>query len=161
MPSHLKIIKRSLLTLLSVALIGITGCFLKPLPHSDYRPIHQAAGGCDVVRVAQILSTNPAVLNITEDGGRAALHVASARCCTNVIALLLEKGAKLELKGKTGETPLHVAAQEGCSEAVGMLVNKGAKINARDNDGDTPLKRALDYRQDATVALLRKLGAVE
>ena len=155
------ILKRSLLKLGCVALLGVAGCFLKPLPHSDYRPIHQAAAGCDAVTVAQILSTNPAALNIAEDGGRAPLHVASARCCTNVISLLLEKGATLELKGKTGETPLHVAAQEGCTGAVMMLVNKGAKLNARDNDGHTPLKRALDFQQEATVALLRNFGAVE
>lgn len=144
-----------------VLLLVVAGCFLKPLPHSDYRPIHQAAGGCDVATVALILSTNPAALNITEDGGRGPLHVAAAHCCTNVIALLLQKGAKLELKGDRGETPLHVAAQEGCVDAVTMLVNKGANINARDNEGHTPLKRAIDYEQTATADLLRKLGAVE
>jgi ankyrin repeat protein len=144
-----------------VLCLAVGGCFLMPLPHSDYRTIHQAAAGCDAATVALILSTNPAALNITEDGGRGPLHVASARCCTNVIALLLQKGAKLELRGKTGETPLHVAAQEGCVDAVTMLVNKGANINARDNLGHTPLKRALDYQQNATADLLRRLGAVE
>lgn len=129
--------------------------------HSDYRPIHQAAGACDAATVSQILSTNAAALNVTEDGGRGPLHIAAARCCTNVMALLLERGAKLELKGKAGETPLHVAAQEGCVEGVRMLVNKGADLKARDNEGHTPLKRAIDYQQDATVDLLRKFGAEE
>ncbi|HEY0455851.1 MAG TPA: ankyrin repeat domain-containing protein [Verrucomicrobiae bacterium] len=142
-------------------LLCISGCFLRQLPHSDYRPIHQAAAGCNATLVAQILSTNPGALNITEDGGRTPLHVASARCCTNVIFILLEKGASVELKGKTGETPLHVAAQEGCIDAVTMLLKSGAKINARDANGHTPLKRAIDYQQDATIALLRKLGAEE
>jgi ankyrin repeat protein len=77
------------------------------------------------------------------------------------LELLLAKGANIELKGRTGETPLHVAAQEGCVDGVTMLVNKGANINARDNEGHTPLKRAIDYQQDATIALLRKLGGVE
>ncbi len=148
-------------TALCALLLVVNGCFLKPLPHSDYRPIHQAAIGCDVATVASILSTNPAALNAKEDGGRGPLHVASSHCCTNVIELLLQKGANLELKGKTGETPLHVAAQEGCVEAVTMLVNKGAKINARDKEGHTPLKRAIDYQQEATADLLRKLGGKE
>jgi ankyrin repeat protein len=141
--------------------LTVEGCFLLPPPHSDYRPIHQAAGGCDANTVSAILATNLAALNIPEDGGRGPLHVAAARCCTNVMALLIEKGAKLELKGKTGETPLHVAAQEGCAEAVALLVSKGANINARDNEGHTPLKRAIDYEQTATADLLRKLGGVE
>lgn len=144
-----------------VFLCAVEGCFLLPPPHSDYRPIHQAAGGCDAVTVAAILATNPAALNIKEDGGRGPLHVAAARCCTNVVRLLLEKGAELELKGKTGETPLHVAAQEGCVNAVEMLVKKGANVNARDKDGHTPLKRAIDYEQAATANLLRELGGVE
>lgn len=144
-----------------VLLIAVDGCFLLPLPHSDYRPIHQAAGGCDAVTVALILSTNPAALNLTEDGGRSPLHVASARCCTNVISLLLQKGARLEFKGKTGETPIHVAAQEGCVEAVSMLVRAGAQINARDKNGSTPLKRALSYEQQTVVELLRTLGGKE
>jgi ankyrin repeat protein len=137
------------------------GCFLEPIPHSDYRLIHQAAGNCDTTTVALILSTNPAAINLTEDGGRGPLHVASAHCCSNVIVLLLQKGAAIELKGKSGETPLHVAAQEGCVEAVTLLVNKGANINARDKEGHTPLKRAIDFGQDTTVTFLRKLGAKE
>ncbi len=144
-----------------IVVLAAQGCFLLPLPHSDYRPIHQAAGGCDVATVAAILATNPAALNIREDGGRGPLHVAAARCCTNVVGLLLEKGADLELKGKTGETPLHVAAQEGCVDAVTMLVSKGAKINARDKEGHTPLKRAIDFEQTGTADLLRKLGGTE
>jgi ankyrin repeat protein len=144
-----------------ISLFAVAGCFLFPPPHSDYRLIHQAAGACDAATVSAILSTNPAALNITEDGGRGPLHVAAAHCCTNVVEMLLEKGASLELKGKTGETPLHVAAQEGCVEAVSQLVKKGANINARDKDGHTPLKRAIDYEQAATADLLRKLGGTE
>jgi ankyrin repeat protein len=144
-----------------VFFIALEGCFILPPPHSDYRPIHQAAAGCDATTVAAILATNLAALNIREDGGRGPLHVAAARCCTNVVGLLMEKGADLELKGKTGETPLHVAAQEGCADAVAMLVSRGAKVNARDKEGHTPLKRAIDFEQSATADLLRKLGAVE
>jgi cytohesin len=140
--------------------LALEGCILFPPPHSDYRPLHQAAGGCDVTTVSAILATNMAALNITEDGGRGPLHVAAAHCCTNVMILLIEKGAKLELKGNTGETPLHVAAQEGCGEAVALLVSKGANINARDNKGHTPLKRAIDYEQNSTADLLRKLGGI-
>lgn len=56
---------------------------------------------------------------------------------------------------------IDVAAQEGCTDAVALLVSKGAKINARDNEGHTPLKRAIDYEQNSTADLLRKLGGVE
>lgn len=149
------------LILTSLVLSFASGCFLKPLPHSDYRPIHQAVAGCDAATITAILSTNLAALNLTDDGGRAPLHIASSRCCTNVIILLLQKGAALELKGNAGETPLHVAAQEGCVDAVARLASKGANINARDKKGRTPLKRAIEFQQDDTANLLRKLGARE
>lgn len=159
---QMKTKSKSFLALCSGLIFSVfAGCVFLPLPHSDYRPIHEAAGGCDASTVGAILSTNPAVLNIQEDGGRSPLHVAASHCCTNVVALLLQKGAKLELRGKTGETPLHVAAQEGCDDAVRMLASKGARINGRDNAGHTPLKRAIDYEQKATADLLRKLGALE
>jgi ankyrin repeat protein len=142
-----------------VSFLAAGGCaFLAP-PHSDYRPIHQAAAACDSPQVSTIIQNDPKAVNLTEDGGRGPLHVAAARCCTNVMQLLLQAGAKLELKGKTGETPLHVAAQEGCIAGVKLLVEKGAQINARDNQGHTPLRRAVDYEQTEVAALLRGLGA--
>jgi ankyrin repeat protein len=141
--------------------VAFSGCFLLPPPHSDYRPIHEAAGNCDATNVDLILSTNSAALNLRNDGGRTPLHIAAARCCTNVIAVLLQRGAQLEAKGKAGETPLHVAAQEGCTNGVMMLVNKGANVNARDKEQHTPLKRAIDYEQPETAALLRTLGGTE
>jgi ankyrin repeat protein len=154
-------IKALVLAVVAGVLVSTGGCFLRPLPHSDYRPIHQAAGNCDLEIVAAILSTNRAALNAREDGGRGPLHVASARCCTNVMDFLINSGASIALKGNTGETPLHVAAQEGCLGGVQLLVAKGANINARDNQGHTPLKRAVEYGQDATATLLRRMGASE
>jgi len=149
------------LIFVSLLVLASSGCFLKPIPHSDYRLIHEAAGNCDAATVGQILSTNTASLNIRNDSGRGPLHVAAARCCTNVMDLLVKQGAKLELQGQDGETPLHVAAQEDCVEAVRLLVNSGAKINARDKEGHTPLKRAIDYGAKDTADLLRTLGAKE
>jgi ankyrin repeat protein len=143
------------------AFVLVTGCAFFAPPHSDYRPIHQASAACDAETVRAIIQKDPKTVNITEDGGRAPLHVAASRCCTNVMELLLKSGAKLELKGNTGETPLHVAAQEGCVDGVKILLQKGAQINARDNDGHTPLGRAIDYEQQEVAALLRSLGAKE
>lgn len=137
------------------------GCFVLPPPHSDYRAIHQYALACEVGGVQAILSTNPTAVNLPDDSKRTPLHDAASRNCTNVIAMLLEAGAKLESRDQAGETALHVAAQEGCTDAVAMLVKAGAAINARDKSGYTPLKRAMLYQQPAATALLRSLGAKE
>lgn len=144
-----------------VLLIFSSGCFLLPPPHSDYRPIHQYALGCQAQAVEAVLQTNAAAVNLPDDSRRTPLHDAASRNCTNVMAILIHAGAKLEAKDQAGETPLHVAAQEGCSDAVTLLVKAGASINSRDKQGNTPLKRAIAYEQTAVVNLLRSLGAKE
>ena len=141
--------------------IACSGCLLRSPPHSQYRPIHQYASACDAVKVAADLGTNSADLNLPDDGGWTPLHWASSHCCTNVVGLLLGKGANVNCKANGGEMPLHIAAQEGCSDAVIMLLNKGAKINAQDSEGRTPLKRAKDWEQPAIAELLRQRGGIE
>jgi ankyrin repeat protein len=128
---------------------------------SDYGPVHQYAKSCDRTNLATELGIHPGALNLPDDARMTPLHVAAAQCCTNVVALLLEKGAALELKAKGGPTPLHLAAQEGCADAVSMLLARGAQVNARDDQGRTPLKRATQWHRDAVVALLRQHGGVE
>jgi len=152
---------RILALLLSGVIILSGGCFLAPPPHSDYRPIHQYSLACDAQAVQAILQTNSAVVNLTDDSHRTPLHAAASRNCTNVIAVLLHAGSKLQAKDQAGETPLHVAAQEGFTDAAAMLVKAGADVNARDKQGYTPLKRAILYEQPAVAELLRNFGGKE
>ena len=89
------------------------------------------------------------------------LHLAASACHTNVVALLLDKGAKIDCAAKDGATPLHLAAQEGCADVVNLLLAKGANVNARDDQKRTPLVRAEQWHQDAMVPLLRQHGGSE
>jgi len=134
---------------------------LLPPPHSDYRPIHQAALACDAQSIQAILQTNSLAVNLPDDSGRTPLHDAASRDCTNVIAVLCHSGAKLEAKDQAGETPLHVAAQEGFMEAARTLIQAGALINARDKKGHTPLKRSIDYEKPEMADYLRSVGGTE
>lgn len=147
--------------ILPALLLATGGCILFPPPHSDYRPIHQAALACDIQSVTAIIQTNSAAVNLPDDSHRTPLHDAASRNCTNVISLLLHTGAKLEAKDEAGETPLHVAAQEGFVDAARMLIQAGAQVNARDKADHTPLKRAIDYEQPAMADYLRSIGGTE
>lgn len=82
--------------------------------------------------VQSILQTNTAAANLPDDSLRTPLHDASSRDYSDVMAILIHAGARLEAKDKAGETTLHVAAQETVRDTVSMPVKAGSNINARD-----------------------------
>ena len=140
--------------------IACAGCFLIPPAHSKNRPIHEYAADGNVAAVAQDLATNSHDLNLPDDAERTPLHLAATHCHTNVVVLLLDKGAKIDPRAEGGATPLHLAAQEGCVDVVNLLLAKGAKVNARDDQGHTPLDRAVEWHRDAVAALIRQHGGL-
>ena len=76
-----------------------------------------------------------------------------------IIRILLEAGAKVNMK--TGNfTPLLLGVQgEERSETVRQLLNAGAEVNVQDKEGMTPLMIAALRRDKATVRLLLDHGA--
>jgi cytochrome c len=141
--------------------VGSNGCVLLPAPRSAYRPIHQYATDGDAASVASDLATNPGDLDLPDDARMTPLDLAASHCRTNVVVLLLSKGAAANRKGAGGATALHLAAQEGCLDAVTTLLAKGATINARDDERRTPLKRAEQWHQDTVATFLREHGGTE
>jgi len=156
--------KRSirLLVVVWVAVCGVmtSGCW-SAHPHSSFRAIHQCAINGDAMGVARELAKFPDEINLPEDGGLTPLHLAAENCHTNVVALLLDKGAKINVKADDSATSLHLAAQEGCADVVKILMARGAKINARDDQNRTPLDRAQQWHQTNIVALLKQDGAIQ
>ena len=63
-------------------------------PHSAYRAIHQYAINGDVAAVAAELAQHPDEVNLPEDHELTPLHLAAQNCHSNVVVLLLAKGAK-------------------------------------------------------------------
>jgi len=61
---------------------------------SAYRSIHGDARNGDAVHVADDLSVRPGDLELPDDIGLTPLHLAASACHTNVVVLLLDKGAK-------------------------------------------------------------------
>jgi ankyrin repeat protein len=149
------------IAMLTAALaVACSGCFLAPPAHSKNRPIHEYAADGNVVAVAQDLTTNSHDLNLPDDAGRTPLHLAATHCRTNVVVLLIDRGAKIDPRSKGGATPLHLAAQEGCLDMVKLLLAKGAKVNARDDQSLTPLDRAVEWHREAVAELIRQHGGL-
>lgn len=87
------------------------------------------------------------------------------------VKAVLEMGANVNAANKSGITALHCAAMNGSNRIVQFLVEKGANLDAQDKTGQTPLYKALNIREERSVAnivypprigtadLLLKLGA--
>ena len=80
---------------------------------------------------------------------------------TRILDVLVENGAKIDVKDKAKETPLHLAIQYWRSENVKHLISQGADIQRSNKNGQSPLALASSTKQEDLVALLQQEGARE
>ncbi|EMP23877.1 Ankyrin repeat and SOCS box protein 3 [Chelonia mydas] len=78
---------------------------------------------------------------------------------TEIIKLLLEKGANKECVDDFGITPLFIAAQYGKLESLRVLLSHGANVNCQAKDKATPLFIAAQEGHAECVELLLSKGA--
>ena len=67
--------------------------------------------------------------------------------CLDVIKLLIERGANVNLRSCDGETALHIASSFQLYDAAKILIENGASVNIIDDNNSTPLHRAI-YNQN-------------
>jgi ankyrin repeat protein len=139
--------------LLAVIVLTGGGC-LHRNHHSAYRDIHGIARSGKVEEVVAVLEQHPDDLNRPDDAGFTPLHLAASHCRTEVVVLLLDRGAMIDCRAKDGTTPLHLAAQGGCVDTVNLLLKRGARLEARDNQGRSSLDRARLWHQEQVVRLI-------
>ncbi|XP_064507066.1 ankyrin repeat and SOCS box protein 3 isoform X1 [Pseudopipra pipra] len=87
------------------------------------------------------------------------LHQASFQGSTEIMEILLEKGASKNCRDDFGITPLFVAAQYGQLESLRLLVSHGADLNCQAKDRATPLLIAAQEGHLGCVELLLAAGA--
>ena len=94
-------------------------------------------------------------INASTDYGDTALMMA-ARGDTDIVKLLLERGANPNSKDDIGYTALLIASIEGHTDTVQLLLDRGADPNIPANDGDTALMMASRQELTDIVELLQK-----
>ena len=87
------------------------------------------------------------------------LLVASQNGHADVVSILLEARAGLDLSRKDGVTPLLVASQNGHTEVVRVLTTAGAAVHLSRKDRATPLFMASWKGHTETVRILLAAGA--
>lgn len=98
---------------------------------------------------------NKAIYNWT------ALHTAAAFHRDEIVRILLENGAGVDLLTENGETPLLLAVKNKNKESAEMLINAGADINLQNKDKRSPLSIAKETGRNDIVKLLEDSGAKE
>jgi ankyrin repeat protein len=87
--------------------------------------------------------------------GRTALHVAATHGRTEIVRLLLQKGADPNARDQDGSAPIDEAAWRGFRDIVALLLDAGARIDGpQTKTGATPLNEAAFMGQAAVVELL-------
>ena len=93
---------------------------------------------------------------VVEDD-QTALMSAALHKRTDVVGLLLQKGADVNIRDGYGDTSVHCAANGNSPEAIAMLVQHGASIDNMNYKGDKPIDSARWYGCEAAVRMLEQL----
>ncbi|VDN17895.1 unnamed protein product [Gongylonema pulchrum] len=112
--------------------------------------------------VARILLQHHARVDVFDENGRTALHLAAANGHLELTDLLLKNkafdhGAAVEAITLDNQTALHFAARYGQLEVAQRLLALGANPNARDDKGQTPLHLAAENDYPDVVKLFLKM----
>jgi ankyrin repeat protein len=116
----------------------------------------QSAAYCGNLRIVQELIKYNADINAGDYYGDTAIYDASrgrALERTDIVRLLLEHGADVNVRVRGGLTPLHRASMDGALEVARVLLEHGANVQAEDKRGRTPLQVVLEtgYRDSSEV----------
>ena len=99
-------------------------------------------------------------LNHRDVHNHAVLHLAVFRSRTDVVQVLIDAGADIDIKNP-GFSPLHSACRAGDLDIVKMLVRAGAVVSATNDEGFTCFNLAVHFADTETVRYLVSLPDVD
>jgi ankyrin repeat protein len=114
---------------------------------------HKAAVQVLIARGAEVDTVDKSPFaNTPLDAAVAANHL-------EVVKVLLQNHASVNVRAAAGHSPLHKAAMNGNVEIVKLLIEGKADVSATDDAGKTPLAWAEEKGHAEVAALLREKGA--
>lgn len=131
----------------------------KPCAQLMY-PIHKAVlnRAADIVEL--LLSVDISIKNIPNKDGHTSMHMASEGGDINVVEILCNYGADMNVITDLSETPMHLAARYGHMEVIKLMISRGCTtIDFLNNLTGTPMHEAAARGHHQTVELLFRLGS--
>lgn len=128
---------------------------------SDGYKFLEAVKKKDLEKVNEMLAGSGSVLVNTKDvtTEETALHIATRRRDVPWMALLVQRGAQVNVRDREGVTPLVIASNLGFVEGVQFLVDQKARLDDANDAGETPLISAVHRRNIELLRILLKAGA--
>ena len=121
----------------------------------------EAAEDDAIAEVRELLDLGVNV-NARDERGRTALHWASDNRHPDIVKMLIDTGADLEIQeDEDGNTAFALASFNGHSDIVRMLIDAGSDLYARDRYGRTALRWASIEGHSDIVRMLREAGVEE
>lgn len=138
---------------------NVNGVHGKPNPISQALAEVDTDDGYNTIKYLVQKGANVNVHEFNSTTSETLLGLAVDKGRLDVIKLLVDHGASLEMQDETTLTPLQVAAPIGSRTVVEYLLKKGAKVDSQDNKGKTALIYAVQSGWVQNVKLLLKYGA--
>ena len=121
-------------------------------------PLHFAARNGHTKCVEFLIQHMLCSINVTDDDGMTATHVAAAYGQLDVLQKLKENGADMDAIDSDGRTPCHLAAHHGRYETVAFLINSDTngkkRLMDRDQRGNAPAHLASQQGHTECALLL-------
>ncbi|KAJ6486392.1 ankyrin repeat-containing domain protein [Mycena vitilis] len=104
------------------------------------------------LRMAQLYYDRyPDILDWSNVHGKTALHIAALKGHEELVRMLIDFGADVDLSDNKGNTPLHYASSWGHIPIVQLLIERGCQYAARNNEGFTASDYAYSFSTKDTL----------
>ena len=123
-------------------------------------PLVEAIESGDPDFVELILATEDTdIIDADDEWGMTSLHRAAENGNLDIIRILIDRSASINVRNKMGATPLFYAAGDGHNDVVVELLEAGAEVEAKQKNNWTSLHHAVQGGHYETVVKLLQAGA--
>lgn len=150
---------KTLSPLFAALLLVLASCETAPAPAPAPAPAKETL--LDLVenqnldKIRDIFGLNQDVNSVNAQG-QSALHLAASKDLADIAAVLLARGATVDLPDRQGNTALHLAVKNGSVTVLPLLAQYGASLFSVDSQGKSVLQTALQQNPDLIPKLVTR-----
>ncbi|KAI0036807.1 ankyrin repeat-containing domain protein, partial [Vararia minispora EC-137] len=111
---------------------------IKPVRGNTYTPADSEISGAALRMTRMYFDHFPYTLDWANSSGKTAVHVAALRGKEDLVRMLCDLGADIDLPDNEGNTPLHHASAWGHIPIVQLLIERGCHHHQKNTAGFTP-----------------------